>query len=74
MPLYPSIVLEVESTFRVPIPQLYIGEPSSGFTPGVGSASHVGSWNPGGLLNLQKAIAKVKTPCIEELFISTESY
>jgi hypothetical protein len=39
MPLYPFIVLEVGSAFRVPIPQLYIGEPSSGFTPGLGSAS-----------------------------------
>jgi hypothetical protein len=33
-----------------------------------------GSWSPGGLPNLQRAISEVKTPCIEELFISLESY
>jgi hypothetical protein len=33
-------------------------------------ASTLGVWNPGGLLNLQKAIARVKTQWIEELFIS----
>jgi hypothetical protein len=28
--------------------------------------SHVGSWSPGGLLNLQRTIAKVKTHCLDE--------
>jgi len=37
-------------------------------------SSHFGSWNPGGLPKLQRAIAKVKTPCVEEFFISSESY
>jgi hypothetical protein len=37
-------------------------------------SSHFGSWSLGGLLNLQRVIAKVKTPCIEEFFISAESY
>ncbi len=36
--------------------------------------SHVGSWSPDGLSKLQRAIAKGKTPCLEELFISLESY
>ncbi len=36
--------------------------------------SHFGSWSPGGLLNLQRTIAKVKTPCIEEFFISSKKY
>jgi hypothetical protein len=31
-------------------------------------------WSPGGLLNLQKAIARVKTHWIEELFISLKIY
>jgi len=35
--------------------------------------SHVGSWNPGGLPNVQRAIAKVKTQWLEELFISLEA-
>jgi hypothetical protein len=37
-------------------------------------SSHFGSWSPGGLPNLQRAIAKVKPPRIEEFFISLESY
>jgi hypothetical protein len=36
--------------------------------------SHVGSWSPGGLLKLHRAIAKVKTPFLEEFFISLERY
>jgi len=36
--------------------------------------SHFGSWNPGGLPNLQRTIEKVKTPCIEKLFISSKNY
>jgi hypothetical protein len=32
------------------------------------------SWSPSGLSKLQRAIAKVKTPRLEELFISLESY
>jgi hypothetical protein len=31
--------------------------------------SHFGSWSPTGLLNLQRAITKVKTHWIEEFFI-----
>jgi hypothetical protein len=34
--------------------------------------SHSGSWSPGGLPNLQRAIAGVKTHWIEALFISLE--
>jgi len=37
-------------------------------------SSHFGSWSPDGLQNLQRAIAKVKTLCIEELFITSKSY
>jgi hypothetical protein len=37
-------------------------------------ASTLGIWSPGGLLNLHRAIAKVKTQWIEEFFISLESY
>jgi hypothetical protein len=36
--------------------------------------SHVGSWSPEGLPNLQRVIAKVKTPRLEEFFISLERY
>jgi hypothetical protein len=36
--------------------------------------SHVGSWSPNGLPNLQSAIVGVKTHRFEELFISLESY
>jgi len=32
------------------------------------------SWNLDGLLNLQRTIVKVKTPDIEEFFISLEIY
>jgi hypothetical protein len=32
--------------------------------------SHFASWSPDGLPNFQRAIAKVKTHCIEEFFIS----
>jgi hypothetical protein len=37
-------------------------------------SSNFGSWSPDGLPNLQRAIAKVKTPYIKELFILSESY
>jgi len=33
---------------------------------------HFGSWSPGGLLNLQRAIAGVKTQWLKEFFISLE--
>jgi hypothetical protein len=36
--------------------------------------SHVESWSPIGLPNLQRIIAEVKTPYIGEFFISLESY
>jgi hypothetical protein len=36
--------------------------------------SHFGSYSLGGLLKLQRAIAKVKTPFLEDFFISLESY
>jgi hypothetical protein len=36
--------------------------------------SHVGSWSPNGLPNLQKAIARVKTQWLEDFFISLERY
>jgi hypothetical protein len=36
--------------------------------------SYFGSWSPGALLNFQRVIAEVKTPHIEEFFISLESY
>jgi hypothetical protein len=32
------------------------------------------SWNPSGLPNLQRTIVEVKTPDIEEFFISLEIY
>jgi hypothetical protein len=34
---------------------------------------NLGSWSPGGLLNLQKEILGVKTPWLEECFIPLES-
>jgi hypothetical protein len=37
-------------------------------------SSYFGSWSPGGLPNFQRAIAKVKTPFIEDFFISLEGY
>ncbi len=37
-------------------------------------SSHFGSWSLGGLLNLQRAISKVKTHRIEKFLISLESY
>jgi hypothetical protein len=37
-------------------------------------SSHFGSWSPGGLPNLHRAIAKVETPCIEKFFISSKIY
>ncbi len=37
-------------------------------------SSHFGSWSLGGLPNLHKAIVKVKTPRIEEFFISSKKY
>jgi hypothetical protein len=37
-------------------------------------ASTLGVWSLGGLPNLQRAIAGVKTQWIEEFFISLESY
>jgi hypothetical protein len=36
--------------------------------------SHFGSWSPGGLSNLQRVIARVKTHFIKELFISLKRY
>jgi hypothetical protein len=36
--------------------------------------SHFGSWSPGGLSKFQRTIGKVKTPRLEEFFISLESY
>jgi hypothetical protein len=36
--------------------------------------SHFGNWSPSGLLNFQRAIARVKTHRPEELFTSLESY
>jgi len=36
--------------------------------------SHFGNWSLGGLPNLQIAITKVKTPRIEDFFISSENY
>jgi hypothetical protein len=36
--------------------------------------SHFGSWNHGRLLKLQRVIAKVKTPRLEEFLISLERY
>jgi len=33
-----------------------------------------GSWSPGGLPNFQRAIAEVKTPRIDEFFISLKIY
>jgi len=32
------------------------------------------SWSPGGLPNVQRAIARVKTQWLEDFFISLESY
>jgi hypothetical protein len=37
-------------------------------------SSHFGNWNPGGLSNLHRTIAGVKTHHIEKLFISLEIY
>jgi hypothetical protein len=34
----------------------------------------LGIWSPGGLPNLQRAIARVKTQWIEKFLISLESY
>jgi hypothetical protein len=36
--------------------------------------SILGVWSPGGLLNLQRTIAKVKTQWIEEFLISLKSF
>jgi len=36
--------------------------------------SHLGSWSPGGFLNVQRAIARAKTRWIEEFFISLKIY
>jgi len=36
--------------------------------------SHVGSWSPGGVLNVQRVIARVKAQWLEEFFISLERY
>jgi hypothetical protein len=36
--------------------------------------SILGVWSPSGLLNLQRAIARVETQWIEEFFISLENY
>jgi len=35
-------------------------------------SSHLGYWSPNGLSNVEKEIARVKTPWIEDLFISLE--
>jgi len=45
-----------------------------GMNPHTPREFHFGSWSPGGLLNLQRAIAGVKTQWLEEFFISLESY
>jgi hypothetical protein len=37
-------------------------------------ASTLGVWSHGGLLDFQRAIARVKTHWIEDFFISMESY
>jgi hypothetical protein len=37
-------------------------------------SSHLGSWSPNGLPNVQRTIVGVKTQWIEKLFISLESY
>jgi hypothetical protein len=37
-------------------------------------SSHFRSWSLGGLPNFQRAITKVKTPRIEDFFISSKSY
>jgi hypothetical protein len=37
-------------------------------------SSYFGSWSPGGLPNFQRAIIDVKTPLIEDFFISLESF
>jgi len=44
-----------------------------GMNPHTPREFHFGSWSPGGLLSLQRAIAGVKTQWLEELFISLES-
>jgi len=36
--------------------------------------SHVGSWSPDGLLNVQRVITRAKTQCLEEFFIPLEIY
>jgi hypothetical protein len=36
--------------------------------------SIIGSWSLGGLPKLQRVIARVKTPCLVEFFISLERY
>jgi hypothetical protein len=36
--------------------------------------SHFGNWNPNGLLNFQKTIARVKTCWIEKFFISYKNF
>jgi hypothetical protein len=36
--------------------------------------SHFGNWSPSEFSNFQRAIIQVKTPRIEEFFISLESY
>jgi len=45
-----------------------------GMNPHTPREFHFGSWSPGGLLNLQRAIAGVKTQWHEDSFISLESY
>jgi len=35
---------------------------------------HFGSWSPGGLLNVQKTIARVKSQWLKEFFIPLKSY
>jgi len=44
-----------------------------GMNPHTPREFHFVNWSPGGLMNLQRAIARVKTQWLEEFFISMES-
>jgi hypothetical protein len=44
------------------------------WTPRFPSELHFGSWNPNGFLNLQRAIAEVKTHWIEDFLISLKTF
>jgi hypothetical protein len=50
-----------------------VGE-CEGMNPHTPKESHFGSWNLGGLLNIQRAIVGVKTQWFEELFISLKRF